>query len=225
MQRKKTKRILGMTSLQITILVILSCCSFAIIGAFVGMVLYNPLLLASVQPSTPTSFPTLLPPTARPSLTPSPISYTDTPTITLTPTDTATPTNTFTPTITSTVTNTPSLTPIPSRAELNTKYPAIDPLALYSHPDDYKGMRFRISGIIVAMEQFKNSDEWFIQIGPDMHVPPGQIISRHPVGITNFLYDSNLRLNMQITVYGVGDGYVTGTLGVAPVIIMEYYYY
>jgi hypothetical protein len=30
---------------------------------------------------------------------------------------------------------------------------------------------------------------------------------------------------MQITIYGTGDGYVTGSLGVAPIIIMEYYYY
>jgi hypothetical protein len=210
-----------MTSLQIATLAILACCLFTIIGSFAGMILYNLPLLSNVQPPTSTSHPIILSPTARPSLTPSLVSHTATPTITLTPTETAAPT--FTPT--STVTNTPSLPSIPSRAELNAKYSAIDPLVLYSHPNDYKGKRFRITGIIVAMEQFDNSDKWLIQIAPDLHEPPGQIISRHPIAVTNFLYDRNLSINMQITVYGVGDGYVTGTIGIAPVIIMEYYYY
>jgi hypothetical protein len=136
-----------------------------------------------------------------------------------------TPTNTFTPTTTFTLTNTPSLTPTLSRSELNSNYPALDPVLLYSHPNDYKGARFRISGTIVAMEQFENSNEWLIQIGPDMHEPPGQIVYRHPVGVTGFYYDANLRINMRITVYGIGDGYITGSLGVIPLVIVEYYYY
>lgn len=223
--KKKVKRILGMTTLQITVLMILSCCLFSVVMSFVGMVLYNSQLLTNFQKLTPTFYPTINQPTTPPFLTPSPISYTSTSTLTLQPTETATLTSPFTPTMTSTSTSTPSLTPTLSRAELNIKYPVVDPLDLYSHPDEYKGKRFRITGIIVAMEQLENSDEWIIQIGPDMNVPSGQIISRHPVGIKNFLYDANLKLNLQITVYGLGDGYITGSLGVAPIIIMEFYYY
>ena len=70
MQRQKTKRIMGMTSMQITVLAILSCCSFTTIGALGWMVLSNSQQLTSSQPIPPTSLPTSPVPTAKPTLIP-----------------------------------------------------------------------------------------------------------------------------------------------------------
>ena len=70
MQRQKTKRIMGMTSVQITVLAILSCCSFTTIGALGWMVLSNSQQLTSSQPIPPASLPTSPVPTAKPTLIP-----------------------------------------------------------------------------------------------------------------------------------------------------------
>lgn len=70
MQRQKTKRIMGMTFMQITVLAILSCCSFTTIGALGWMVLSNSQQLTSPQPIAPPSLPTNPIPTAIPTLIP-----------------------------------------------------------------------------------------------------------------------------------------------------------
>ncbi len=70
MQRQKTKRIMGMTSIQITMLAILSCCSFTTVGALAWVVLSNSQQFASPQSIPPTSLPTNPVPTAKPTLIP-----------------------------------------------------------------------------------------------------------------------------------------------------------
>lgn len=70
MQKQRTKRIIGMTSMQITVLAILSCCSFTTIGALAWMILSNSQQLTSSQPIPPTSLPANSVPTEKPTLIP-----------------------------------------------------------------------------------------------------------------------------------------------------------
>jgi|GEM_PF-6783870 len=68
-QNRKSARILGMTRLQVTILVILSCLLCGLVGGFAILILDDSPLLANIQSVVPISFPTRIPPpTSTPDL-------------------------------------------------------------------------------------------------------------------------------------------------------------